>query len=199
MKYCAYCGKELNDSADVCVGCGCSTRALNTSGRETVFCTHCGKEISSQAAVCVNCGCAVKKNFIAGEPTKSPEELLKDLSEKMKINAIIWICIAAVQIIAGIYLYWILIIPGVLNIISGIMDLKYSKDVLANPTGIVEKFEPLVSPIITLAYNAVIGGVIGIAGSLYYLLVIRKMVIDNKPAFEEIEMNSRTVKDKSEL
>lgn len=199
MKYCAYCGKELNDNADVCIGCGCSTRVLNTSGRDTVFCTHCGKEISAQAAVCVNCGCAVKPNFAAEESAKTPETLLKDLSEKMKINAIIWLCIAGVQIIAGIYLYWILIIPGVLNIISGIMDLKYSKEVLTNPVGIVKKFEPLFSPIITLAYNAVIGGVVGIAGSLYYLFVIRKLVMDNRSAFDELEMNCRTVKDKSEL
>jgi hypothetical protein len=55
------------------------------------------------------------------------------------------------------------------------------------------------SPIITLAYNAVIGGVVGIAGSLYYLFVIRKLVMDNRAAFDELEMNCRTVKDKSEL
>ena len=36
MKYCSHCGKELNDEAVVCVGCGCSVHAKNTSNNKSL-------------------------------------------------------------------------------------------------------------------------------------------------------------------
>lgn len=198
MKYCANCGKEIDDNADVCIGCGCSTRNLNTSNRSTIFCTHCGKEISANAAVCVNCGCAVSSTPIV-QNGMSSNDLVNELSKRVKIDAIIWFCIAGLQIIAGLTYYWILLIPGALNIIGACMDLKYSKEVLTNQTGIIKKYEPLVAPVITAIYNLVIGGVIGVAGSIYYFVAIRQFVLNNRQAFETLEMDSRPVFDKTNL
>lgn len=146
------------------------------------YCTHCGKEIMDEAVICMNCGCQVKK-----EASIAEDVLVNDLSARLKTNGVIWICIASIQILAGIAFDWILLIIGVLNIISAINDLTYSKTVLDNPTGVVNRFEPLTGAIIVLIYNLIFGGIIGVIGSVYYLTAIRGFVVSNKTAFLQIE------------
>ena len=79
------------------------------------------------------------------------------LSERYKINGIIWIVVAVIQIILGIFVNWICLIVGVLNIISAIQDIIFSGKMLKNPNGIVDKVRPLVGAILILIYN---GGVL---------------------------------------
>lgn len=116
-------------------------------------------------------------------PAVPQNNIIITLSERVKINAIIWLVIAVLQILGGIFINWFLLIVGVLNIVSAINDIKYSNILLQNPTGVVEKFESLTGPIITLIYNLVIGGVIGVAGSIYYFLGIRNFVMEHKNEF----------------
>ncbi len=198
MKYCANCGKEMDDYADVCIGCGCSAKGINTNNRQTVFCTHCGKEIPANAAVCVNCGCAVFASPIA-QNGMSSDELTVTLSKRVKIDGIIWLCIAVLQIIAGISYNWVFLIPGVLNIFTAVRELNISKKVLTDQTGIIKEFEPLAGPIIAAVYNLIIGGIIGVAGSIYYFVAIRQFVMNNRQAFEALEAQSRPVFDKNTL
>lgn len=188
-KFCANCGKQIDINADVCIACGCSTKHINKNNRSTVFCTNCGKEISVNAAVCVNCGCAVS-SMSAVQNATSFQNVVSELSKRVKINSIIWFCIAGLQIIVGLTYNWVLLIPGVLNIICACMDLKYSKDVLTNQTGVIKKYEPIVGPVITAVYNLIIGGVIGVAGSVYYFVAIRQFVLGNRQVFEELESAS---------
>ncbi|MBQ3093972.1 MAG: hypothetical protein IJC52_02265 [Clostridia bacterium] len=202
MKYCTHCGQEVVDEAVICVKCGCQTKQISSSAT-TKFCYHCGKELASEAVVCIHCGCScipVKtnensfssaiSNLFGGSSASadlSGNQLVNTLSERMKIDAVIWIVIAIIQIIAGIFLDWFLLIVGVANIATAISDFKYSNDVLSNQNGIVAKFEPIVMPIIVCAYNLLIGGVIGIVGSIYYFIAIRGFVLNNKDAFLAIE------------
>lgn len=202
MKFCTHCGKDIMDEAIVCVGCGCNVKSAPTTATSK-YCYHCGKELASEAVVCIHCGCscasktassngsfssAVSQLFSSSANTAvSADGLLTTLSERMKIDAIIWIVIAALQIIGGIFLDWLLLIVGVANIVTAVNDLKYSKEVLENPSGIVAKFEPLVSPIIVLAYNLIIGGVIGVIGSIYYFIAVRGFVMANKDAFHAMD------------
>ena len=145
------------------------------------FCTHCGTELVDDALFCSNCG-----NQVAAAPM-AKSELLNKLSERLKINGIIWIVIAVIQILIGLGGAWFTLIVGVLNIVSAVKDMNYSKEVLQNPAGIVANFESLTSPIITLAYNLVIGGVIGVVGSIYYFIALRGFVMENKNAFLAME------------
>lgn len=138
-----------------------------------------------EAVVCVNCGCPVM-GAATGIQTNTGN-LLTKLSERIKINGIIWLVIAVLQIIAGLAGAWFVLIIGVLNIISAIKDINYSKTVLEHPSGIIAAYEPLTGPIITLVYNLVIGGFIGVIGSIYYFVAIRSFVMENKNAFAEIE------------
>ena len=148
------------------------------------FCEHCGKEILDEAVICVHCGCAVNS---PGKTFSNTGNLVEELAKKVKINGIIWLVIAAIQIALGITLNWVLLIVGVLNIISAIQNINYSETVVMNPKGIVAKYKPLTMPVIVLIYNLIFGGIIGVVGSLYYLIGIRSFVLNNEGMFARIE------------
>lgn len=149
------------------------------------YCTHCGKELFDEAVICVGCGCAVSKQPDQSTYKASADAagILNTLSQRLNTNGIIWLVIGILQILGGLFINWFLLIVGVLNIISSIQDMQYSKALLENPTGIIAKFEPVTGPIITLVYNLVIGGVIGVVGSIYYFVAIRNYVMENKQFF----------------
>ena len=156
------------------------------------YCTHCGKELLDEAVICVGCGCAV-----GGQNTQSVNNqsvngttLLNTLSQRLNTNGIIWLVIGILQVLGGIFINCFLLIVGVLNIASSIRDMQYSKTLLEQPNGIVAKFEPLTGPIITLVYNLIIGGVIGVAGSIYYFLAIRNYVMENKQFFASLDVEN---------
>ncbi len=153
------------------------------------YCTHCGKELLDEAVICVGCGCAVDghNTQTANDMSFNGATLLNTLSQRLNTNGIIWLVIGVLQILGGIFIDWFLLIVGVLNIISSVQDMQYSKTLLENPSGIVAKFEPITLPIITLVYNLVIGGVIGVIGSIYYFFAIRNFVMENKQFFASFD------------
>lgn len=169
------------------------------------YCPYCGKELMDAAVICVGCGCAVGTPPPAAAPmptqpyyatAQAPQQLLQKLSQRVQIDGIIWLVIGILQVLSGLSasallsflgfdgIAWTLLIVGVLNIVAAAQDLKYSKAVLLDPRDIVPKFEPLVGPIITLIYNLLIGGLIGVAGSIYYFIAVRGFVMDNRAAFD---------------
>lgn len=145
------------------------------------FCTYCGKELFDEAVICPGCGCAIGNM----QPQAAKTDLIGKLSEKIKTNGIIWLVIGIIQILMGLFVNWFLLIVGALNIVSSVQDMNYSKAILENPTGIIKKFEPVTGPIITLVYNLIFGGVIGVVGSIYYFVGIRSFVMENKAAFAD--------------
>ena len=151
------------------------------------YCTKCGKELFDEAVICPGCGCPTEQTQPINPFSPAAKPLINILSERLKINGIIWIVIAVLQIIIGFTgAVWVLIV-GALNIVSALKDLKASKEVLENPRGIVGSFEPLTGPIITLIYNLVVGGVVGVVGSIYYFVALRGFVLNNKAEFLQIE------------
>ena len=157
------------------------------------YCTHCGKELLDEAVICVGCGCAVRghNNQTVNNQSIDGNALLNTLSQRLNTNGIIWLVIGVLQILGGILINWFLLIVGVLNIISAVQDMQYSKTLLENPNGIVAKFEQITGPVITLIYNLVIGGVIGVVGSIYYFLGIRNFVMENKQFFTSLDKENR--------
>lgn len=144
-----------------------------------------------EAVLCPGCGCATG----SGRERKAIpkiETLINTLSERLMTNSIIWLIIGSLQIVFGALLssfgYWFLCIVGVLNIVSSIQDIGYSKSIKENSAGIVARFEPLTGPVIVLIYNLLIGGIIGVIGSVYYFLAIRSFVMENKEAFSDQEI-----------
>lgn len=152
------------------------------------YCTHCGKELFDEAVICVGCGCAVNdQNIMAVKNLSSAgTALLNTLSQRVNTNGIIWLVIGILQILGGLFINWFLLIVGALNVISSIQDMQYSKTLQEDPTGIVERYEPLAGPIITLVYNLIFGGIIGVVGSIYYFVQIRSFVMQHKEVFSAI-------------
>ncbi len=149
------------------------------------YCTYCGEKLFDEAVVCPNCGCPVDRQNVPTTNSMSPDGgvLLNTLSQRININGIIWFVIGVLQILGGVFINWVLLVVGVLNIISAVQDMQYSKTLFEKPSGIVAKFESLTGPVITLLYNLVVGGVVGVAGSIYYFLAIRNYVMENKLFF----------------
>ena len=149
------------------------------------YCQTCGTELMDEAVICVGCGCSVSTSQT--QLRQDGDMLLRTLSQRLNTNGIIWLVIGILQILGGIFINWFLLIVGVLNIVSSIQDMKYSKTVLEKPDGIVDKFEPIAGPVITLVYNLVIGGIIGVVGSIYYFIAIRNYVMENKQFFASLD------------
>ena len=170
------------------------------------YCQYCGTPIADDAKFCSNCGKAVwqaptSETPINDETKKNAEQhnLINKLSSRLKTNGIIWIVIASIQILVGLFGVWFTLIVGVLNIFSAITDIKNSKRILTNPNGLVKAYEPLAGPIITLVYNLVIGGIIGVLGSIYYLVSVRGFVMENKEQFLAMETESPVQSDNTSI
>lgn len=154
------------------------------------YCTNCGQELSDDAVFCPGCGCPASARN--GQQAQAPtQDLLQTLSQRVFTNGIIWIVIGTLQILLGILTNWFFLIVGVLNIISSVNDLNYSKSMKENPSGIVAKFEPITAPIIVLVYNLLIGGVFGVIGSIYYFVAIRSYVMENKAYFASFDVQNQ--------
>ena len=174
MKYCSHCGRELFDEAVFCPGCGCATPKYPPV-QQTNYNPYPSNNYNAYQS----------NNYNLQQVDVT--QLVCTLSQRLNTNAIIWLVIGILQILAGVFVNFVIIIVGVLNIISAVNDMKYSKALLQNPRGIVPKFEPLAGPIITLVYNLIVGGVVGAVGSIYYFLAIRSFVMENKPAFQSLD------------
>ena len=153
------------------------------------FCSNCGRQLADAAMFCDVCGNTVGNTmgYNTHVNVNVNNNLVDQLSVRYKVNGIIWIVVAAIQMLTGIAFNWILLAIGVLNLLSAIQDLNYSGSMRTNPVGIVDKVRPIVNPIIVLVYNVIFGGVVGVAGSIYYLVGIRSFVLSNETGFKAIE------------
>lgn len=140
------------------------------------FCKTCGYGMDEIATQCTNCG-----SMMDAENTMSDDKL-KELSNRIKLNGIIWLIIGILQVCTFFFS-----IVGILNIISSIRDIKTSKNVFTYRVGLVEAYKPITAPVIVLIYNLIFGGVIGVVGSLYYFFCIRGYVMENKEYFNTLK------------
>lgn len=134
------------------------------------------------------------------------ENLLSRLSSKMNTNGIVWIIVACLQVIIGLYNLIIgleissyrtdgttyiisglfVLVVAALNFVNASKDIKYSKEILSRPVGIVAKFDPIGGYIGNLVYNILFGGIVGVVGSIF-TLTIRNYVLTNRAYFNSLE------------
>lgn len=106
--------------------------------------------------------------------------VLQNISSKEKVSGIIWIVVAAIQILVGLAYNWVTLLIGVWNLICGITRITNAGKIEERANSIVETYEKsLTSTIIFLVLNIFIGGLIGIAGAIYDL-VVRNYVLNNQ-------------------
>ena len=61
MKYCANCGGQVADTAEICTRCGARTGIVPQTAiapRPVIskYCPYCGRPVHAEAVVCVSCG-----------------------------------------------------------------------------------------------------------------------------------------------
>lgn len=191
-KFCMNCGKKLDDNIRFCSGCGAEVSGSadvtnNSTAPNNQGANNYQNSYNSQNAFNNSNNYNAQMPYNNAFNPNTPESLLRTLSERYKINAIIWFIIAGIQVILGITINWILLIVAALNIVAAVQDLNYSKNILIQPQGIVNKEKPLVGSIAVLVYNLFFGGILGVAGSIYYLVGIRNFVMTNANAFMALE------------
>ncbi|MCL2083523.1 MAG: zinc ribbon domain-containing protein [Oscillospiraceae bacterium] len=128
--------------------------------------------------------------------------LLLQLSSRIKTEGLIWMIIGLLQtvVIFGSFLFLaeyegeksiiILGVPflivGIINIGLAVDDFIYSKKVLADPVGIVQRYLPFGRLVGNIIYNVLFGGLIGVVGS-FYRFSLRYFVISNAAQLQDIE------------
>ena len=149
MKYCSKCGQEIHDEAIICVHCSCETGHINAN-RDVYRSTYTQTELG----------------------------VISQLSSYEKTSGIVWIIIAVIQLIIGIYFWWILIM-GVWNIFAGISRINTSNSIMKTPVGVYESFnKSLASIIIFMILNICIGGIVGVVGCIFDF-VARNYAVNN--------------------
>ncbi len=196
-KFCVHCGKELLAEAVICPGCGCA--AGQPIEREPIYMFRSPEPKTSTPIFRT----AVEKKQEQETP-RTPETdraRLDSLASRYKTYGIIWLIIGALQLIFGNMIYYELDSPvfmlfisivAVVNIASGILDILLGNNIRTcmkdrRNMNIVNRVRPIVGPIITLVYNAIFGGGIGVVGSIYYLTSIRSYVLSNKDYFDKVD------------
>ena len=86
---------------------------------------------------------------------------------------------------ASIYTLAVMVI-GILNIVAGYKDYKYSKELLQRPIAIISRYDSMTPIVISLNYNVLFGGLIGVVGNIYEL-TIRNFVVANREIFQRAE------------
>ncbi len=186
-----------------------------------MYCPECGAKVKGSEKFCPTCGAAVsgvsrtgrEDAAVSGRPVQQgTEELVLQLSKKVRVEAIVWCVVAAIQVLVGFTLInegsqldtlgsafgianagaersgmgVIILIVAAVNFYVCSRDFKYSKEVLDHPVGIVKKYRPLAGLVINLVYNLIVGGIIGAVGSVFWFIT-RSFVMNNEKEFEAIE------------
>lgn len=185
-----------------------------------MYCPECGAKVKGNEKFCPTCGAAVsgtgrRDAASSGRLARrgmETEELVQQLSKKVRVEAIVWCVVAAIQVLVGFSLInegsqldtlgsvfgianagaqrsgmgVVILIVAAVNFYVCSKDFKYSKEVLGHPVGIVKKYRPLAGLVINLIYNLVVGGIIGAVGSVFWFIT-RSFVMNNEKEFEAIE------------
>ncbi len=108
-------------------------------------------------------------------------EHLRKLASKEKTAGIIWLVIGILQVTSFIFS-----IVGIMNIVTSVKRIKYSKSILTDNYNFVPIYQKwITSIVISLVYNLIIGGIIGVIGCIYDLCT-RNYVISNKDVFTRL-------------
>lgn len=233
MKNCIQCGNELNDHAKFCAKCG----TKQPEEEQKRFCEQCGAELTPDAKFCPSCAASVggsahqvqqsQQSYSThtgnsyqpqqpyyGAPVQ--KSLIQIISEKEKLAAVLWIIVASLQIILGIffcyifmtgwmddiYIFNIILIFFVagMNYLIAYFGFKFASKIQQNPTGIIQRYQKASSFVGTLIYNCVILlfsiaagllgiiiGIVAVAASIFYLVGLRSFVLQNAQELQRIE------------
>ena len=178
-KFCTNCGHELKPEEKFCPSCGFNTESVKQA-KESVSNTQNVNSYQNTNQYQNANAYQNPNNAAFGNDDITMKNMLAQLSQKNQTNAIIWIVIGALQIIGAIYMfafydasiYTLAVMAiGILNIVAGYKDYKYSKELLQRPIAIISRYESMTPIVISLIYNVLFGGLIGVVGNIYELTI----------------------------
>ena len=178
-----------------------------------IICSECGKQYSDKAMACPNCGNPTHTIPTPIQPQNQPQyattahtqmnapavsPYAEKLATKEQTSGIIWTVIAVLQVIIGISGAWFTLIVALINGFAAYNSFQKAKKVRNPYPGMVAEYEKqLTSFIIALVYNAIFGGVIGVAGNIFDLIT-RNYVLTNRAAFESMaEENAKKAEEEA--
>ncbi len=155
-------------------------------------CKNCGSSASAGDVTCKNCGLPLSiaaERLSDGEiDLNLPNATTNWLSRQVQTNGAVWLLIALYQILAGIPLAafgygFVMIACGVWNLTQCIKDFRFAKVIRAcdnaeQARSIVETIDQSKNnTILFLFLNLFLGGVLGVIGCIFWL-VLRSKVLD---------------------
>lgn len=178
-----------------------------------IICSECGKQYSDKAMACPNCGNPTHPVSIPVQPQSQPQyssvaqsqmttpmvsQYAEKLATKEQTSGIIWTVIAVLQVIIGISGAWFTLIVALFNGIFAYNSFQKAKKVRTPYPGMVAEYEKqLTSIIIALVYNAIFGGIVGVAGNIFDLIT-RNYVLTNRAFFESVaEENAKKAEEEA--
>ncbi len=172
---------------------------------ETPFCPHCGKSIDRLWENGAPSSSGPASN--SAEPSlprideQEKKSLLITLGYKERVLGTLWIVVGTLQVLVGAaiailiagaggggfaILGCVFIGLGIWNLMIGSGWVSNARKIRNVPVGIVARDAPMAKAILNLALNVYLGTV-GVIASLYYLLNVRRFVMQNAAAFLRIE------------
>lgn len=112
------------------------------------------------------------------------DALLRRLATYQQVSGVVWLIIAALQILGGVTVrsdLW-LVIAGVWNIFAGVSRFGAAKQIRARDPGVPEAFEGVVQLAIIALINLFVGGVIGLIW-VGFDVFVRWQVLKNRALF----------------
>jgi len=178
-----------------------------------IICSECGKQYSDKAMACPNCGNPTRPISTPIQPQTQPQyssatqyqmntptasQYAEKLATKEQTSGIIWTVIAVLQVIIAISGAWFTLIVAAVNGVVAYNSFQKAKKVRTPYPGMVVEYEKqLTGFIIALVYNAIFGGVIGVAGNIFDLIT-RNYVLTNRAVFEsEAEENAKKAEEEA--
>ncbi len=176
---------------------------------ESPFCPHCGKAIgslwqngaSSDGAASAFTAPSSTEPSLPEIDDKEKKALLITLGYKERVLGTLWIVVGTLQVLVGAaiailiagaggggfaILGCVFIGLGIWNLMIGSGWVSNARKIRNVPVGIVARDAPMAKAILNLALNVYLGTV-GVIASLYYLLNVRRFVMQNAAAFLRIE------------
>lgn len=176
------------------------------------FCSKCGQELEAGAKFCQKCGQTVsngqQQTQVNAVPQsqvyKSQQNVIQQLSSKVKITGVMWIIVACIQYIAVIFLWVkglenlhrifsllcllsvVILAIAIINTFIAVRYFMYSKEINIRPIGILAKYSSVGGCIGMLFYSILFGGLVGLVGAIY-ALVVRSFVKRNEIQFAQTE------------
>ena len=217
MPYCENCGNKLTDTAKFCNKCGREVNKSDEKQNKSMPNTYPNQfqEYTQQNNQYVNHQYkqpVYTQQYYSQQAVPGvvyPETPLEKLRSKLKVEMIIWIVIASLQICLALWYFLIadslssysytrdsvggyifcgitLLIVAFINYIASYKRYKTRNRIKQTPTCIVEEYSPIAGFVVNLIYNVLFGGIFGIVGSIYGLTV-RNYVMKYKNYFISIE------------